>query len=406
MTNPRMTPLLPLQRRQWLALAASCAATLATQPAAWAASTRRGPATRLAAAWESAAGYQVGVLALQGIDQPSLNISAAIDLPTRAHGLLLEPGGTLLAVARRPGDWLLRWRPDGTAPAWSWVEPGRALNGHVIHSADGRTLYTTETDLETGAGLIGLRNAATLEKTGEWSTNGMDPHELLLDNDGSLIVANGGIPSRIETGRAKTQLQRMDPSLVRLDTRSGELRGQWRLADPRLSIRHIAWGAAPASAKGAPRLLGIALQAEHDDLAAKAAAPVLAVFDGQTLQPWTTGTETGAGKSLLGYAGDIAPLAGGFGGGFAVSCPRANGVALWRADGQWTGFLPLDEACALASDAGNSNIKAGPGKQAPDLLANLFVGGRLNALRHDPAGGTVAMALQGVRLDNHWIALG
>lgn len=394
-----------LQRRQWLALAASGVASLFTQASAWAASTQQSSAaTRLAAAWESAAGYQVGVLEMgvpaPAAGAPALNIRAAIDLPTRAHGLLREPGGTVLAVARRPGDWLLRWRPDGTALAWSWVEPGRALNGHVLYSADSRTLYTTETDLETGAGLIGLRDAATLEKTSEWPTAGMDPHELLLDSDGSLIVANGGIPVRPETGRAKTQLQRMDPSLVRLDTRSGEVRGQWRLADPRLSIRHIAWGATSAAG---PRLLGIALQAEHDDPAVKAAAPVLAVFDGRKLQPWTTGTDAGGGRPLAGYGGDIAAIAG----GFAVSCPRARGVALWRSDGQWTGFLPLDEACALASDADTSktNFQATSGKQTSDLPASLLVGGRPNALRRDPAGNAVTMALQGVRLDNHWIAL-
>jgi hypothetical protein len=125
-------------------------------------------------------------------------VSAALDVPTRAHGVWAEAGGTLLAVARRPGDWLLRWRPDaaqgGKAIAWGWIEPDRAFNGHVIASPDGKRLYTTETNLETGQGLIGLRDAATLEKTGEWPTHGMDPHELLLDADGSLVVANGGIP--------------------------------------------------------------------------------------------------------------------------------------------------------------------------------------------------------------------
>jgi hypothetical protein len=54
---------------------------------------------------------------------------------------------------------------------------------------------------------------------------------------------------------------------------------------------------------------------------------VLAVFDGQRLQTYAAGRA----RSLAGYGGDIAPA----GGGFAVSCPRANGVALWRADGQW-----------------------------------------------------------------------
>ncbi len=77
-------------------------------------------------------------------------------------------------------------------------------------------------------------------------------------------------------------------------------------------------------------LLGIALQAEHDDTAAKAAAPVLALFDGQQLRTCAADP----GHALAGYGGDIAWAAG----GFAVGCPRANGVAVWQADGRWTGF--------------------------------------------------------------------
>lgn len=318
--------------------------------------------------------------------QPGGNVPAF----RSAHGVWAEAGGTLLAVARRPGDWLLRWKPDagggGEAIAWGWIEPDRAFNGHVVASADGKLLYTTETNLETGQGLIGLREAATLEKTGEWPTHGMDPHELLLDTDGSLMVANGGIPALPETGRLKIHMDRMDASLVRLDTRTGALRGQWRLADKRLSLRHIAWGEALPGSTSGQRLLGIALQAEHNDAAAKAAAPVLAVFDGQRLQTHAAGT----GQPLAGYGGDIAHTAG----GFAVSCPRANGVALWRADGRWAGFLPPQEACALTATA------------TPGGGPSLWAAGRLAALTQDSRGATRASPLNNLRLDNHWAPLG
>lgn len=370
-----------LQRRQWLAYAATLAAP-AVMPAMAAART-----PQLVTAWEGRDGYQVGVLAQQGM---ALAVSAALDVPTRAHGVWAEAGGTLLAVARRPGDWLLRWKPaaagGGKAIAWGWIEPDRAFNGHVVASPDGKRLYTTETNLETGQGLIGLRDAATLEKTGEWPTHGMDPHELLPDADGSLMVANGGIPALPETGRLKIHMDRMDASLVRLDTRTGALLGQWRLPDKRLSLRHIAWGEPVAGGMPGQRLLGIALQAEHDDTAAKAAAPVLAVFDGQRLQAHAAGP----GQQLAGYGGDIAHTAG----GFAVSCPRANGVALWRADGRWTGFLPLQEACALAATA---DPEGGPG---------LWAGGRLAALAQDSRGATRSASLKDLRLDNHWAPQG
>ena len=298
-----------MERRVFLS---ACAALLVTPGLTRAASNDA--SVRLAAAWQAENGYQVGVLE----QQDALRIHSAIDVPTRAHALLQEPGGSLLAVARRPGDWLLRWDQTGKALAWRWIEPRRAFTGHVV--SDGRTLYVAETDLETGMGLIGVRDAVTLEKRAEWPTHGIDPHQLLWDahRPGALIVANGGVPTRPETGRAKLDLDRMDSSLVRIDAATGELLGQWRLADRRLSLRHLAWNA---------DRLGIALQAEHDAPEAKAVAPVLAVFDGESLRP------VAAPQTLAGYGGDVAPIRTPVGDGFAVSCPRAQGIALFSADG-------------------------------------------------------------------------
>jgi len=336
---------------------------------AWAglASRTADEAVRLAAAWQLGNGYQVGTLAFAD----GLAIRAALDVPTRAHGLLQEPTGTLLAVARRPGDWLLRWDGDGKALNWRWIEPRRAFAGHVLASADGHTVYTTELDLDSGMGLIGVRDAATLEKRAEWPTHGMDPHMLTWDaaHPGSLIVANGGVPTQPETGRVKRDLHRMDSSIVRLDAATGELQGQWRLEDPRLSLRHLAWNGT---------LLGIALQAEHDDAAAKAKAPILALFDGQALRT------VEAPLSLAGYGGSIAPL----GDGFAVGCPRSQGVAVFGAQG-FRALVGLDEACPLATAHGR--LWAGGG-------------GHLLAMEGDAApAGTGQVA--GIRLDNHWIAL-
>ena len=376
-----------LQRRQWLVFAGARPGP-PSPPVAWASA---GPVQRLGATWQSASGHhQVGVLTLGGA---ALQVSAALDVPTRAHGVWAEPGGSLLAVSRRPGDWLLRWQPGSGEALWAWAEPDRAFNGHVIASADRRTLYTTETDLETGQGLIGVRDAASLEKTGEWPSHGMDPHELLLDAGGSLLVANGGIPTQAESGRAKLHMERMDSSLVRLDAASGELLGQWRLPDKRLSLRHLAWGpVADASASGnkngnGQRLLGIAMQAEHDDPLARAAAPVLAVFDGRQLHTH----DAGPGLPIHGYGGDIACVNA----GFAVSCPRANGVALWQGSGLWSGFIPLQQACALASPP------AGIGTPGPSL----WIGGSQGALAQAGTGELSATSLDGVKLDNHWTVL-
>ena len=97
MMNSLMTP--PgLSRRGWLAWGA--AATLAsglTGRALAAAAETNVHALRLAAAWEGAQGYQVGVLAL---DQAGLGIAGALDVPTRAHGVWQEKSGTLLAASQ------------------------------------------------------------------------------------------------------------------------------------------------------------------------------------------------------------------------------------------------------------------------------------------------------------------
>ncbi len=348
----------------------------------------------LAAAWDATEGHRVGLLRARA-GAAALDVRASVPVPTRAHALYVERSGTLLAVARRPGDWLLRWRRDGRELAWHWIEPDRVFNGHVIASPDGRRVFTTETDLEDGSGLIGVRDARTLAKLAEWPTHGMDPHELLWVPGSAgaprLMVANGGIPTLAETGRLKLHLDRMDSSLVCLDARGGALVGQWRLPDERLSLRHLAWQRAAGTGTtgtdigpGTLPRLGIALQAEHDDESRRRAAPVLAVFDGQRLQACE------ADRPLAGYGGQIVASAD----GFAVSCPRSNGVALWSAGGRWQGFEPLAEVCPLAV--------AEPMKTPAALV---WAGGR-DAVR---ALGAVEplpdLSAAPLRLDNHWAAL-
>jgi hypothetical protein len=340
-------------------------AALIGAPAVVRATELSGEAVRLAAAWQAGEGYRVGLLDMT--THGRVSISAALDVPTRAHGLLREPSGSVLSVARRPGDWLVRWDEQGRALTWRWIEPGRAFAGHMLASANGATVYTTEIDLETGAGLIGVRDGATLAKRDEWSSHGIDPHQLLWDatRPGAFIVANGGVPTRPETGRIKHDLNRMDSSLVRLDGASGRRLGQWRLSDPRLSLRHLAWNGA---------CLGVALQAEHDNPADKLSAPVLAILENEALR-------TVAGPSLDGYGGSIAA----HGDGFAVSCPRTQGVALYDVQG-YHDFVALAEACPLA-----------------DTHGCLWAGGRTHSLG---LGAAPALAsLPDIRLDNHWIAL-
>ncbi|MBV7543710.1 DUF1513 domain-containing protein [Acidovorax sp. sic0104] len=346
----------------------------------------QGRAIRLAAAWEHQGSFHIGVLSTQEGAGQALQVHASLEVPTRAHGLCMLPDGSVLATARRPGDWLVRWRPGaGSEPHWFWQDGERSFNGHVLASADGQRLYTTETDAETGASWIVARDAGTLAPAAEWPTHGIDAHELIWDTRGgggqgnapTLIVANGGVPTAPETGRVKRDLGTMDSSLVRLDARTGRLLGQWRLQDKRLSLRHLAW-----SPDG--QVLGIALQAEHDDAAAKVAAPVLALFDGIALR--VVSAPPHIAPSLNGYGGSTAATPA----GWAVSCPRAHGIATFSLQGEWQGLVPLPEVCPLAVRSG--------ALWAGGLAASLQ-----DALAPDPLNHPHGSQLQGVRLDNHWV---
>lgn len=325
----------------------------------------------LVGTWLRGDEYAVGVLAVSR--SGSFQVEHQLALPTRAHGLQAQTDGSVIVAARRPGDWLLRWNPRSGHTQWHWPDDDRRLNGHVLQAGWQQPVWTTETDQQSGAGLIGVRHAETLEKTGEWSTHGLDPHAMLVLPEplgllpaGTLLVANGGIPTQSETGRSHRHLDRMDPSLVALDPSSGHLLGQWRLPDARLSIRHLAFD--PNT-----RRVGIALQAEHEDESRRKASPLLAMFDGVRLQ-----AVAGTGGHE-GYGGDICARAGG---GFWVSATRANCMLGVDAQGTVVQRVPLQDACALAFD-GQHWWGAGAQPQSPN--------------------GSTSAGDTRLRLDNHWV---
>lgn len=373
-------------RRQWL----QSMVLLGTAPLhAWA---RPASAPLLAAAWAVGAEAFVGVLQLPDRADQALEILQSHAVPTRAHGMTPMADGSVLFASRRPGDWLLRLRPDQSAQ-WHWIEDDRAFNGHVIASHDQRHIYTTETDLADSQGLIGVRDAHTLEKIDEWRTGGMDPHQLLLDADGSLVVANGGIPTQPETGRRKLRLAHMDSSIARLrPDEQGRIAGQWKLTDPRLSLRHLAWGG-PVAWNPQRRWLGIALQAEHTDLEQRRQAPVLALFDGQHLQA----PSLPEGAIWEGYGGDISSD----GSRFAVSCPRADTLSWWLPPSTPDGSGHCVATHHQQGVYSLSNTSVAPSLHSPHR--GLWSGGE-QQVQHWPQPRTVAQ-VTGMALDNHWVPL-
>jgi hypothetical protein len=259
-------------------------------------------------------------------------------------------------------------------------EGASRLNGHAVLSPGGDVIYTTETDQRSGRGRIGVRERHTLKKLDEWDSHGIDPHQLLPDPEGRLVVANGGVPRT--PADKKYDLHRMEPSLVRLDTGNGSLLRQWRLDDMRLSLRHLAWS--DAGADGKP-LLGIAMQAEHDETSLRAAAPILAVLDGDLLHIPTRANDG------VGYAGDIAPA---LNGGFALSSNQAGLAQVWhpRTPDRLLPIVELEEAYALAGWAG------------PRPGGGVLVATALGLVRWHPAATPAFLAWpRPMALDNHWV---
>lgn len=306
-------------------------------------------------------------------------------LPTRPHGLTAQADGGLLVVGVRPGTWMARYDGAGREVARVDVtrEPGGCtLDGHAVEGADGRLLFTTETHTASGRGRVAVRDLATMRKLDTWDSLGLEPHQLVRDAAGDLIVANGGIPRT--AGDRKHSLDRMDASLVRLDARTGKPTGHWRLDDPRLSLRHLAWSAGPT---GAMARLGVALQAEHDAPEQRRAAPVLAVLENDRLTTPVTATEA------VGYAGDIAPA---LDGGFVVSSNQVGRALLWHParGNQLTTIASLREAYALA------------GWDGPQRAGGVLVASALGVARwHPTAPALMAPWPQPMALDNHWVLI-
>jgi hypothetical protein len=290
------------------------------------------------AAGAAGADGSFGVALLDG----GLGLVHWVPAPGRIHGVVRRPGtATAVALARRPGTFaLVLDLRTGEVLARLDAGPGRHFFGHGAFSADGSLFLASENDLETRAGLLGIRDAARdWAKVAEVPTVGIGPHELLrAQNAATLVIANGGIATDPGTGRAVLNLGDMDPSLVELDPVTGSvLRRAGLPADLKsLSLRHLA-----ATADGR-----VVVGAQDFD-PATALRPLVGVLDPGRKEIMFLDIEEPDLERLAGYIGSIA--VDGSGRLALATAPRGNCLALFDlAVRRCLGTLSGADVCGVA----------------------------------------------------------
>jgi hypothetical protein len=226
-----------IDRRDFLrAAGASFAAAMA--PRAWA-DTLAADAVFATAFVRRDGSFGAAVLSEAG------KILHTIDLPDRGHDVTFDPVAKRSVVfARQPGTFAVVFDHTGREkPLTIASVTGRHFFGHGVFSTDGTLLYATENDFDNAAGVVGVYDArAGFKRIGEFPTYGMGPHELLLLGDGrTLAIANGGIETHPDFGRAELNIATMKPSYALVDRLTGDLIEKHELppALHQLSIRHM-----------------------------------------------------------------------------------------------------------------------------------------------------------------------
>ncbi|QIE57747.1 DUF1513 domain-containing protein [Pikeienuella piscinae] len=302
-------------------------------------------------------------------------------LPGRGHAAAAHPSQTIaVAFARRPGDFALVLDcATGEELARLHSPEGRHFYGHGAFSADGATLYTTENAYESGEGRIGVWDAATgFRRIGETPSGGIGPHDVkLVGGGGALVIANGGIRTHPESGRAKLNIPTMRPNLAWLSTKDGAIRN---IVEPpeelRLnSLRHLAV---------AGDLVAVGAQWQGDEASAP---PLLAlhrpgrelIWADARLRDWA---------SMSGYVGSVAIDA--TGDEVAITSPRGGTALIFdAATGSCSCRVAAADICGVAAFERGFATTTGRGIWA----GRAADGALLRAARHR------------IEFDNHLIAV-
>lgn len=288
-----------------------------------------GPAF-LAAAREADGGYALFGLSAAGQDV------FRIALPGRGHAACAHPDAPeAVAFARRPGTFALVIDCASGQTLHRLQAPvGRHFYGHGAFALGGSILITTENDIASGEGRLGLWDRqAGYRRMGEIASGGIGPHDILSLPGDVLAVANGGIRTHPDHGRDKLNIPDMRPNLTYIEL-SGEVLEQVTL-DPQLhkaSIRHLAWH---------DGLLAFAMQWQGP---LPDPAPLLGLHRRGTPALLCAAPES-EHLSMQGYAGSVAIS----GDRIGITSPRGGRLHVFDGAGTFRSSLHRADICGLAA---------------------------------------------------------
>lgn len=270
-------------------------------------------------------------------------VVARIEAGFRGHDVCLRPGhpDRVVLFGRRPGHEAIEVDlAERRVVRRLRTADGRALQGHGFYTSDGAHLVTSEADVETGHGKLVVRDAETFALETELDSHGVGPHEVaLLPDARTIVVANGGLFTRPETGDEVLNLDTMRSSLAYVDLASGELVHEEVYAEPKASIRHL-----DVCDEGT---VVAALQVQREAMSHEEVVPLVLVHRfGERLRPLDAGLELVA--AMQDYAGSVAVdsahrVVG-------ATSPRGDLALFWHVDtGAMLGQLELFDVCGIAA---------------------------------------------------------
>ncbi|WP_413699686.1 DUF1513 domain-containing protein [Psychromonas sp. KJ10-10] len=168
------------------------------------------------------------------------NTLSQTPLPSRGHGITIDQAHQQAVVfARRPDNYFIQFSPStGEAINQYQIEAGKHFFGHGVFDQQG-LLYVTEGDSESSQTRIGIYQLGKqIKKVGQLINDfGLGGHEIVMHpDDQHLILALGGIKT---SGREKLNIDSMQPALLYIDKKTGQITQKISIDDHQLSIRHL-----------------------------------------------------------------------------------------------------------------------------------------------------------------------